>query len=81
MNILMTAFGCLRRLRLDRLCAKEIDEFINEKNRWESVCAQDELLEMSDHYLSRAQLLKRLQELNRLEPLFQNVLNRLKKEC
>ena len=60
---------------------KEIDEFINKKNGWESVCAEDELLEMSDHYLSRAQLLKRLQELNRPEPLFQNVLNRLKKEC
>lgn len=60
---------------------KEIDEFINKKNRWESGCAEDELLEMSDHYLSRAQLLKRLQELNRPEPLLQNVLNRLKKEC
>lgn len=60
---------------------KEIDEFINKKNGWESVCAEDELLEMSDHYLSRAQMLKRLQELNRPEPLFQNVLNRLKKEC
>lgn len=60
---------------------KEIDEFINKKNGWESVCAEDELLEMSDHYLSREQLLKRLQELNRPEPLFQNVLKRLKKEC
>lgn len=60
---------------------KEIDEFINKKNGWESVCAEDKLLEMSDHYLSRAQLLKRLQELNRPELLFQNVLNRLKKEC
>lgn len=60
---------------------KEIDEFINKKKGGESVCAEDELLEMSDHYLSRAQLLKRLQELNRPEPLFQNVLNRLKKEC
>lgn len=59
---------------------KEIDEFINKKNGWESVCAEDELLEMSDHYLSRAQLLKRLQEFNRPEPLFQNVLNRLKRD-
>lgn len=57
---------------------KEIDDFINMKNGWESGRAEDELLEMSDHYFSRAQLLKRLQELNRPEPLFQNVLNRLK---
>ena len=46
-----------------------------------SATDEDELLEMSDHYLSRAQLFKRVQELNRPEPLFQNVLNRLKKEC
>ena len=59
---------------------KEIDELINKKNGWESVCVEDELLEMSDHYLSRAQLFKRVQELNRPEPLFQNVLNRLKRD-
>lgn len=60
---------------------KEIDEFINKKNGWESVRAEDELFEILDHYFSRPELLKRLQELNRPEPLFQNMLNRLKNEC
>lgn len=58
---------------------KEIDEFINKKNGWESVCAEDELLAMLDHYFSRSDLLRRLQELNRQEPLLRNVMNRLKK--
>lgn len=60
---------------------KEIEEFINKKNGWESVCVEDELLAMLDHYFSRSDLLRRLQELNRPEPLFQNMLNLLKKEC
>ena len=60
---------------------KEIDEFINKKNGWERVRAEDELLAMLDHYFSRSDLLRRLQELNRPEPLFQNMLNLLKKEC